>query len=161
MTKLYIKQKVFSFGDKYNIFNEAGQTVFTVQGEVFTFGAKIHLYDAIGTEIFFIEQKLFKFLPEYHIYSGNTLSAIIKKEFSLFTPKLSIQSELGDYTFEGNLFGMDFAILNNGFIIGELHKVWLSWGDSYELVVNDDNNVPLFCALTVAIDHCIHNENKR
>lgn len=46
MTKLYIKQKVFSFGDKYNIYNESGQPVFSVQGEVFTFGAKIHIYDA-------------------------------------------------------------------------------------------------------------------
>ncbi|MGI6622010.1 MAG: LURP-one-related/scramblase family protein [Acetivibrionales bacterium] len=159
MTKLYIKQKVFSFGDKYNIFNEAGQTVFTVQGEVFTFGAKIHLFDATGTEIFYIEQKLFKFLPEYHIYRGETLSAIIKKEFSFFKPRLSIQSEFGDYTFAGNLFGMDFTILCNGITMGELHKVWLSWGDSYELIVNNDNDVPLFCALAIAIDHCIHNEN--
>ena len=160
MTKLYIKQKVFSFGDKYNIYNESGQPVFSVQGEVFTFGAKIHIYDATGTEIFFIQQKLFRFLPEYHIYSGNTLSAIIKKEFSFFTPKLSIQSEFGDYTFVGNLFGMDFSILRNNISVGELHKVWLSWGDSYELIINNDNDIPLFCALSIAIDHCIHNENR-
>lgn len=158
MTKLYIKQKVFSFGDKYNIFNEAGQPVFTVQGEVFTFGAKIHLYDATGAEIFFIQQKLFRFLPEYHIYSGNTLRAIIKKQFSFFTPKLNIQSEFGDYTFVGNLFGMDFSILLDGITVGELHKVWLSWGDSYELSISNDNDIPLFCALSIAIDHCIHNE---
>ena len=159
MTKLYIKQKVFSFGDKYNIFNEAGQPVFTVQGEVFTFGAKIHLYDATGAEIFFIQQKLFRFLPEYHIYSGNTLRAIIKKQFSFFTPKLNIQSEFGDYTFVGNLFGMDFSILLDDITVGELHKIWLSWGDSYELSINNDNDIPLFCALSIAIDHCIHNEN--
>ena len=63
MTKLYIKQKVFSFGDKYNIYNENGQAVFSVQGEVFTFGAKIHMYDTTGNEVYYIEQKLFRFLP--------------------------------------------------------------------------------------------------
>jgi len=161
MVKLYIKQKVFSIGDKYNIFNEEGQTVFTVQSEIFTFGAKIHLYDATGSEVYYIEQKLFRFLPEYHIYSGNTLCAIIKKEFTFFTPRLTITSQFGDYTFEGNLFGMDFTILCNGMVIGELHKAWLSWGDSYELIVNTDDDVPLFCALAIAIDNCIHNENRR
>ncbi|MGI6085320.1 MAG: LURP-one-related/scramblase family protein [Acetivibrionales bacterium] len=160
MTRLYIKQKVFSFGDKYNIFNEEGQPVFSVQGEVFTFGAKIHIYDAAGTEVIFIEQKLFRFLPEYHIYSGDTLSAIIKKEFSFFIPKLNIQSEYGDYTLVGNLFGRDFSILRNDIVVGELHKAWLSWGDSYELIINNDDDIPLFCALTIAIDHCIHNEKQ-
>lgn len=161
MVKLYIKQKVFSIGDKYNIYNESGQIVFTVQGEIFTFGAKIHLYDATGAEIYYIEQKLFKFLPEYHVYSGITLCAIVKKELSFLRPRLLIRSQFGDYTFEGNLFGMDFTILCDGVAIGELHKVWLSWGDSYELTVNNDNDVPLFCALAIAIDNCIHNENRR
>lgn len=158
MTRLYIKQKVFSIGDRYNILNEVGQPVFTVTGEIFTFGAKIHLYDATGSEICYIEQKLFRLLPEYHVYNGNILSAIIKKELSFFRHKLTIQSQLGDYSLEGNLFGMDFSILRDNMIIGELHKVWLSWGDSYELTIQDDNNVPLFCAMAIAIDHCIHNE---
>ncbi len=159
MTHLYIRQKVFSIGNRYNIVNEAGQPVFTVESEIFTFGAKIHLYDTTGTELYFIQQKLFKFLPEYHIYNGDMLCAIIKKEFSFLRPKLNITSQFGDYTFEGNLFAMDFAILNNGIMIGELHKKWLSFGDSYELTIQDDNNTPLFCALTIAIDHCLHNEN--
>ena len=72
MTKLYIKQKVFSFGDKYNIYNEDGQPVFSVQGEVFTFGAKIHIYDDYWSRDFFIEQKCSdSFLN--NIFSGNTL----------------------------------------------------------------------------------------
>ncbi|HHY65386.1 MAG TPA: hypothetical protein GX501_10105 [Clostridiaceae bacterium] len=160
MIKLYIKQKVFTIGDKYNIFNEQGQVEFTVQGEIFTFGAKIHIYDATGVEVYYIEQKLFRFLPEYNIYSGNNLVATVKKELSFFRPRLMIRSQFGDYTVEGNLFGMDFAILCNGIALGEIHKAWFSWGDSYELIVNNDDDVPLFCALVIAIDNCIHNENR-
>ncbi|MGI6050191.1 MAG: LURP-one-related/scramblase family protein [Acetivibrionales bacterium] len=161
MRRLYIKQKVFSIRDRYSIFDEQGQPVFNVEGKIFSFGAKIHLYDAAGMELLYIEQKLFRFLPEYHIYSGNTLIAVIKKEFSLFKPKLNIQSQFGDYSFIGNLFGMDFSIVRDNMVIGELHKVWLSWGDSYELIVENENDVPLFCALSIAIDHCIHNESDR
>lgn len=161
MIRLYIKQKVFSIGDSYNVVNESGQPIFTVQSEVFTFGAKIHLYDMTGYELFFIEQKLFKFLPEYHIYAGDNNCAIVKKEFAFFTPKLNITSQFGDYTFEGNFLAMDFAILNNGNLVGELHKKWLSFGDAYELTIYDENNAPFFCALAIAIDHCLHNENRR
>jgi uncharacterized protein YxjI len=160
MVKLYIQQRVFSIGDRYDIVNEAGQPVFSVQSEVFTFGAKIHLYDVTGQELYFIQQKLFKFLPEYHIFNGDSQCATIKKEFSFLTPRLNITSAFGDFTFEGNLFAMDFSILNNGNLVGELHKKWLSWGDSYELVIEDDNNAPFFCALAITIDHCLHNENK-
>ena len=160
MVKLYIQQKVFSIGDRYNIVNETGQPVFSVKSEIFTFGAKIHLYDVTGAELYYIQQKLFKFLPEYHIYNGDSQCAVIKKEFSFLKPRLNITSQFGDFTFEGNLFAMDFEILNNGNLAGELHKKWLSWGDSYELAVYDDNNAPFFCALAIAIDNCLHNENK-
>jgi uncharacterized protein YxjI len=71
--KLYIKQKVFSLRDKYNVYNEAQQPVFTVAGE-FSIGAKIHLYDLLGVELFYIEQKLFRFLPRVsHLQSEDLL----------------------------------------------------------------------------------------
>ena len=161
MVKLYIRQKVFSIGDRYSIMNEEGQPVFTVESEIFTFGAKIHLYDVTGQELYFIQQKLFRFLPEYHIYNDSLHCATIKKEFSFLRPRLNITSQFGDFTFEGNLFAMDFVVLNNGNMAGELHKKWLSWGDTYELIVYDDNNAPFFCALAIAIDNCLHNENQR
>lgn len=161
MIKLYIRQKVFSIGDRYNIVNENGQPVFSVESEIFTFGAKIHLYDVTGQELYFIQQKLFKFLPEYNIYTGDSHCATIKKEFSFLKPRLNITSQFGDFTFDGNLFAMDFVILNNGNLVGELHKKWLSWGDCYELIVNDDNDAPFLCAISIAIDHCLHNENKK
>lgn len=161
MIRLYIRQKVFSIGDRYNITNEVGQPIFSVESEIFTFGAKIHLYDVTGSELYFIQQKLFKFLPEYHIYNGDSLCATIKKEFSFLRPRLNITSQFGDYSFDGNLFAMDFSILSNGNLVGELHKKWMSLGDSYELTVNDDNDAPFFCALAISIDHCLHNENKQ
>ena len=91
--KLYIKQKVFSLGDKYYVFNEMQQPVFAVQGRIFSMGAKIHVFDMTGQELYFIQQKLFRFLPEYHIFAGDILCAIVKKEFSFFKPRLAIQSQ--------------------------------------------------------------------
>ena len=41
---LYIRQRVFAWGDKYDITDDQETPVFRVEGEVFTFGAKLHLY---------------------------------------------------------------------------------------------------------------------
>ena len=124
MTKLYIKLKVFPLAIN-KLLQMNLPTCILCEGEILL-GAKIHLYDAIGTELYFIQQKVFRFLPEYHIYNGKDLSAVVKKELSFFRPRLNITSQFGHFTIEGNLFAMDFAILNNGVVIGELHKKWLS-----------------------------------
>ncbi len=158
--KLFIKQKVFSLGDKYTIFNESEHPVFTVESEVFTLGAKIHLFDALGNELYYIEKKLFRFLPEYELYSGGVLVAVVKKEFTFFKPKLYITSPSFSYTLEGDIFSMDFSIHDGQRTVGEISKRWLSFGDSYELYVYDDKDAALFSALVIAIDNCLHNESR-
>ena len=42
--KLYIKQKVFSRGDKFRIYDENENDKYYVEGEVLTLGKKLHLY---------------------------------------------------------------------------------------------------------------------
>lgn len=157
--KLYIKQKLFSIGDKYNIYNERQEPIFKVWSEIFAFGAKVHLLDQLDKELFYIEQKLFKFLPEYHIYNGNSLCAVIKKELTFLSPKLSIKGTYGDFSVEGNLLGMDFNIKDRENVIGSIHKVWLSLGDCYEMSISEESDIAFFTALVVAVDHCLHNEN--
>ena len=60
--KLYMKQKVFSWADKFYIRDESGQYRYYIEGEIFTFGKKLHLYDQNGMERAFIWQKILSFL---------------------------------------------------------------------------------------------------
>ena len=46
MMKLYMKEKVFSWTDKFTIVNERQKVRYTVEGEFFSFGKKLHVYDA-------------------------------------------------------------------------------------------------------------------
>ena len=62
--KLYIKQKVFSWGAKFRIYDEYENDKYSVEGEVFTFGKKLHLYGLNGNELAYIHQKVWSFLPE-------------------------------------------------------------------------------------------------
>lgn len=156
---LYIRQKLFSIGDKYSVFDQTGEPVYHVEGEIFTLGAKIHLYDLAGNELFYIQQKLFRFLPEYEIYRGEVLCAVVSKKVAFFTHRLEIHSSYGNFQLEGDLLGMDFSIEADGRQIGALSKKWFTFGDSYELAVENDRDAAFFCALVIAIDNCIHNED--
>jgi uncharacterized protein YxjI len=43
-----IRQRIFSFGDKFTIKDELGQGVFAVRGKVFSLGRKLALEDMAG-----------------------------------------------------------------------------------------------------------------
>ena len=48
--KLYIKQKVFSWGDKFTVKDVNGEDRYYVEGEIFSWGKKLHVYDMRGNE---------------------------------------------------------------------------------------------------------------
>ena len=77
--KLYIKQKVFSFKDKFNIYDERGEIKYTAEGEIFTLGKKLHITDTNGQEVIFIRQRLLTFLPKYEISlpGGETVEIVV------------------------------------------------------------------------------------
>jgi uncharacterized protein YxjI len=54
---------------------------------------------------------------------------------------------------------MDYVISRNCQVIGEIHKKWLSWGDTYLLLIYNPADAPFFTALAIAVDNCLHNEN--
>ena len=156
--ELFIRQRVFSLGDKYDVYDERQEPVYHVQGELFSWGAKIHLYDLGGSELFDIRQKLLAFLPEYAVFQGENFCARIKKELSFFHPRLSVESSFGDFEITGNFMDMDYEITRDGIPMGEIHKKWLSWGDTYLLSIRDDKDAAFFTALAIAIDNCLHND---
>lgn len=158
---LYIRQRVFSIGDKYHVYDVNENLIYQVQGEFLTFGAKLHLCDLAGRELLYIEQELFHLMPRYNIYCRGALAASVKKNFTLFGHSLSVESAYGNFQIEGSVFGMEFTIALNGRVVGAISKQWLSWGDTYQLRIADEwTDPPFLCALLIAIDNCVHNENR-
>ena len=48
--RLLFKQRLFSWFDSYDIFDEEGNTVYTVKGEL-SWGHRLQIYDAAGRAI--------------------------------------------------------------------------------------------------------------
>ena len=56
---LYIRQRVLSLTDRYDIYDEYGNPYFHVKSEFLTLAAKLHLYDRTGAELYYITLSTF------------------------------------------------------------------------------------------------------
>ena len=148
--KLYIKEKVFSWGDKFTVKDEYGNDKYFVQGEVFSWGKKLHVCDSEDREVAFIKQEVWSLLPRFYVFCGDEQIAEIKKEFTFLFPKYSIQG-LG-WEIEGRLMAHDYEIIKNGKSIVTISKEWMTWGDSYELNIANPEDEIVALAVVLTID---------
>ena len=148
--KLYIKEKVFSWGDKFTVKDAYGEDKYIVEGEVFTFGKKLHVYDRSGREVAFIKQEVWSFLPRYYVFCGDRQIAEIKKEFTFLFPRYTIDG-LG-WEIDGSFMAHDYQITKQGRKIVTISKEWMTWGDSYELDIADPADELVALAVVIAID---------
>jgi len=148
--KLYIKEKIFTWGDKFEVLDEGGNGKYLVEGEVFTWGKKLHIYDRNGREVAFIKQELLTWLPCYHVYINGRDVAQVRKEFSFFVPKYSVAGL--DWEVNGEFLGHTYEITQNGRPVVTIEKEWMTWGDSYELNIADPANEIIALAVVVTID---------
>ena len=66
--QLLIKQRVFSWSDTYDIYDEQGNQKYFVKNELISLGHRLHVYDAAHNEIGFIKQKLFCFSAMTNVF---------------------------------------------------------------------------------------------
>ena len=148
--KLYIKQKIFSWNDKFSVYNEVGEERYFVEGELFSWGKKLHVYDHARQEAAFIRQELFTLLPKFIVSIGGQDIAEIVKEFTFFKPKYRIDG-LG-WEIDGDFWDHDYEITKNGRTIVSLSKEWFTWGDCYELDIESPEDEIVALAVVLAID---------
>ena len=129
--RLYIKEKVFSWGGKFTVKDEAGRDRVVVEGEILPWGKKLHVYDMTGREAAFIKQEVWSWMPRYYVFCGGRQVAEIRKKFTFFFPQYSIDG-LG-WEINGSFMAHDYEITKAGRTIVTISKEWMTWGDSYEL----------------------------
>ena len=148
--KLYIKQKVFSCGDKFTVKDSSGRDRYYVEGEIFSWGKKLHVYDMYENEVAFIKQEVWSWMPRYYVFTGDRQVAEIVKKFTFFFPRYEIEG-LG-WEIEGQFMAHDYEITKNGRPIVTIHKEWMTWGDSYELDIADPADEIVALAVVLTID---------
>lgn len=149
--QLMIKQRVFSWGDTYDVYDESGEPRYYVEAEIFTFGHQIHVYDKrSGEEVGSIHQKLFVLLPEFEIVIGGVAQGSISKEFSLFVPRYHV--DYRNWEVEGDFIGWDYSASCNGREVVSISKELFAWGDTYVIEYHDIGDEIPALLLAIAID---------
>ncbi len=148
--KLLFKQRLFSWFDSYDIYDEAGQTVYTVKGQL-AWGHCLKIFDANGNEIGTVKERIFTFLPKFEMYLGDRYLGCISKEFTFFKPKYNI--DCNGWQVEGSFFEWDYQILNTaGQQIAAVTKELFNWTDTYVIDVVDPRDALCALMLVLAID---------
>ena len=148
--KLLFKQRMFSWFDSYDIYDEAGNTVYEVKGEL-AWGHLLRIYDANGVEVGYIKEKVFTWLPKFEMYVGDTYLGCICKDFSFFKPKFNI--DCNGWSIDGDWFEWDYAIRNyNGEEIATVSKEIWHWTDTYIIDVRNSGDALCALMLVLAID---------
>ena len=145
--KLYLKQKVFSWGDKFTVYDEAGNDKYYVEGEVFSFGKKLHVYDVSGKEVVFIHQEVFSFLPKYYINVDGRDIAEVKKHFTFFTQEYSVNGF--GWSVHGDFWDHEYEITDGQRMVASVYREWFTWGDAY--VIDTSEGVREADALSVVL----------
>ena len=96
--RLLFKQRFFSWFDSYDIYDDNGATVFTVEGKL-AWGHCLHILNAAGEHIGTVQQRVLTFLPKFDLYEFDRCIGTIKKEFTFFVPHFSVEGS--DWVVEG------------------------------------------------------------
>lgn len=148
--KLLFKQRFFSWFDSYDIFDESGDTLYTVKGQL-SWGHCMKIYDANGEEVGMIQEKLFTFLPKFEIYFGNRYMGCISKEFTFFKPAFDI--DYNGWHVEGDFWEWDYRIMDScGYGVATVTKEPFNWTDTYTIDVGKPENALAALMLVLAID---------
>ena len=148
--KLLFKQRAFSWFDSYDIYNEYGETVFTVKGQL-SWGKCLHILNASGEHIGTVQQKVFSFLPTFELEAYGNYLGRLYKEFSFFTPHFTL--ECNDWEVHGSLFEWDYTIESpSAGSIADISKELFNFTDTYSIEVFDPQNALHALMVVLAID---------
>jgi uncharacterized protein YxjI len=145
-----MKQKVFSWKDKFSIQNSFGEDKYFVEGKLISLGKKLRIYDTQGNELAFVNQKIVSLLPKFSVEMNGQEVAVIKKKFTFFKPKYFIEGP--GWEVQGDFLSHDYTIVDGSTIIVAIHKKWMAWGDTFELDIPDESHEVLAVAVVLAID---------
>ena len=118
--KMYFKQRLFSWFDCYDIYDEDGHTLYRVEGQL-SWGHCLKIFDTSDQEVGRVEEKLFRLLPKFEMYAGIEYIGCISRDFSGFVKLLCRLQELAGQ--EGDFMQWDYQVLDfSGNQVASIYK---------------------------------------
>lgn len=147
--QMLFKQRFFSWFDSYDIYDEAGGTLYTVQGQL-SWGHCLKIFDGFGREVGTVKERVLTLLPRFEMYLGDGYLGCISREFSFFKPRYNI--DCNGWHVEGDFMEWDYSIMDGGRQVAYISKQLLNWTDTYVIDVADPRDALVALMLVLAID---------
>lgn len=148
--KLYIKQRVFTYKDKFDIRNSSNHVEYTAKGKIFALSKRFNISNSKGKKVAVIKKRIFSIFPQYKIEIIGDRTYRLKRKFTFFKQKYTVKPI--DWELKGDFINRNYEVLNKKETIMSFRKHWFKWGDSYELDIPNHNNALLSLCLAIAVD---------
>lgn len=147
--KLWFKQRMFSWLDSYDIYDENGQTMFVVKGAL-SWGHCLHIYDAAGQHVGTVKEEVFTFLPRFRMFVGDQYVGQIKKEIAFFKPSFVL--DCNGWQVTGDFWQWNYAVYDGNRPVMFASKKLFNWTDTYEIDICQNEDVLFSLMIVLAID---------
>lgn len=148
--RLLFKQRMFSWFDSYDIYDEEGNTVFVVKGKL-SWGHKLEIYDAQGRHVGTVQERVLTFLPKFEMYVNGLYIGQITKELTFFKPVFTL--DLNGWTVKGDWLEWEYQVLTPDHqLVMTASKKLLKLTDTYSIDVMRTENILLSLMIVLAID---------
>ena len=160
--ELHIRQRIFSWGDSYDVFDDSGEARYEVRSAFFSLGHQIHVYDKQADEgrdeVGSIRQKLFTLMPTFEIEIGGRVIGTVRKKFTLLRQNYEVDYRGWDV--EGDFLGWDYRVVQASREVLSITKEIWNWSDTYTLRFrNPADEIPgLLLVLAIDAANCSHND---
>lgn len=150
MSRLYMKQKVFSLGERFTVKDENQDDKYFIRGSIFSIPKNFEIIDANDHHVAKITKKILSWLPRFYVEVGGQDILTISKEFTFFKDRYRIDSS--DIQVRGDWWDKHFEVYRHNRKIAHVNEKWFTWGDTFEIDVFDEEFEHIVIALVVAID---------
>lgn len=148
--KLVLKQRPFSWLDKYDVYDVNMKPVYHVEGQL-SWGHCLKIFNNGHRELGMVKQKLWTFMPIFEIYQDNIKIGSINKVFSWLEPKYNIN--FLNWHVQGNIFQWNYSIFDsNNNLVAVISKQYFQWTDTYVLDIINPKDTLYVLMFVIAID---------
>ena len=148
--RLVFKQRMFSWVDSYDSYDEQGQTALIGQGQL-SWGHCLRIMTPDGAPIGTVKEVVLSFLPRFDLYLGEQVVGTLRKELTFFKPKFEL--DCNGWTVQGDWMEWDYSIVGPaGDNVASVSKQLFNWTDTYVIDVPDPANAILALMIVLAID---------
>ena len=135
--KLLLKQRMWSWFDSFDIYDETGHTYFTVEGQL-AWGHMFRIYDKNGIVVASLKEAVWTWMSRFYAYDkdGNQIGDI-HKQLTMWTPKFDMRMNGKTFSIEGNWIQWDYQLFCEGKTVAVIRKEIWNWTDTYSITVNE------------------------